>query len=209
MADEFMHARTMTLLELGCPPLPIADGVRMETADATIINSHDLLSVFMTQAFKGQDAKRNEERKERQKLIEDSYYQQLSHSDGSFTAVYTIMAEYTRNYLGTFLLPPFSTRDVRVLPEEYISPALKAEISGYTSALQIVHGEVVTEEKRSVEANLKIILKILLRKEEKSKNQSDSTNGLHPPQVEDDEQSPQTTPDENPNGVYDDTESGK
>ena len=45
-----MQARTMALLEFACPPLPIANGQRIESNEPVIINSHDLLSTFMVQA---------------------------------------------------------------------------------------------------------------------------------------------------------------
>ena len=139
MVDPFMHARTMALLEFACPPLPIADGKRMETEDRAIINSHDLMSAFMAQAFKQSDDRLNQERKRRQTETEAAYYQKLQQSDGSFESIYAIMATYTQDYLGCFLLPPFTTKDVRVLPPDYISPALLNEIRDYCKALQIVY----------------------------------------------------------------------
>ena len=139
MGDPFMHARTMALLEFACPPLPIADGKRMETEDRAIINSHDLMSVFMAQAFKQSDNRLNQERKQRQTEVEAVYYEKLLQSDGSFEAIYPIMAAYTQDYLGCFLLTPFTARDVRVLTPDYISPALLNEIRDYCKALQIVH----------------------------------------------------------------------
>jgi hypothetical protein len=139
MADPFMHARTMALLEFACPPLPIADGKRMETEDRAIINSHDLLSVFMAQAFKQGDDRLNQDRKRRQTEAEAAYYQKLQGSNGSFESIYSIMATYTQDYLGCFLLPPFEARDVRVLPPDHISPALLNEIRDYCKALRIVH----------------------------------------------------------------------
>jgi hypothetical protein len=196
MADEFMHVRAMTLLEFGCPPLPIADGRRMETSEAAIINSHDLLSVFMAQAFKGQDAKRNNTRKERQVSIEEEYYQRLVNSDGTFESVYGSMAEYTRSYLGTFLLPPFSTEDVRILPPDYISPALRADIRDYTSALQVVHGDTTPRDQNSsLQADFKTIHRILSRAEAQSL----------PHQAKDDRQSLEILPDVNPIETLDNT----
>jgi hypothetical protein len=144
--DEFMHARTMMLLEFGCPPLPIADGQRMETGDKAILNSHDLLSVFLAQAFKGQDPRRNAERKERQAHIEAEYRDGLTRSDGSFASLYSLMAGYTQSYLGTYLLPPFSVQDVRVLPPDHISPVMRQSIREYASALRIAHSEENGEE---------------------------------------------------------------
>jgi len=138
MADPFMEIRTMTLLEFGCPPLPIANGRRAETNEPAIINSHDLLSVFMAQAFKQQDDKLNKQRKDKQIEIEDTYYQRLMLCDGSPHAIYSAMSDYTRAYLTTYLIPPHSPNDITVLPREYISPALAKQISSYHDALYMV-----------------------------------------------------------------------
>jgi len=138
MADPFMEVRTMTLLEFGCPPLPIANGRRAETDEPVIINSHDLLSVFMAQAFKQQDPKSNKQRKEQQLKIEDAYYRRLLLCDGTPHAIYDAMSEYTREYLTTFLIPPHSPRDIIMLPKEYISPSLTKEIRSYHDALYTV-----------------------------------------------------------------------
>jgi hypothetical protein len=139
MGDPFMQARTMALLEFACPPLPIADGKRMETDDRVIINSHDLISTFMAQAFKQKDEELNTRRKQRQLEIEDAYYQRLMSSEPSFQSIYNIMTAYTKEYLACFLLPPFTIHDVHVLPPDYISPALLNEIRDYCRALRIVH----------------------------------------------------------------------
>ena len=136
-----MQIRPMLLLEFGCPPLPVADGKRFETDDPTIINSHDLLSVFMIQMYKQQDSAINRNRKEQQEKIAHEYYQQLMGSNGSFESVYSIMATYTREYMATYLLPPFSINDIRILSSDFISPALKSEINDYRKGLRVVHSD--------------------------------------------------------------------
>jgi hypothetical protein len=146
MGDPFMEARAMALLEFGCPPMPIADGRRMENQERTIINSHDLISVFMTQAFKQRDHRLNSERKLKQQGIEDQYYNELMQSDASFDSIYAIMAKYTRDYLGCFLMHPFSVQDVTVLPQDHISPAMLNEIRDYHKALVVVHSPPPTTE---------------------------------------------------------------
>ena len=45
------------------------------------------------------------------------------------------MSEYTRDYLATYQLPPYSVNDVQILPQEHISPALLLEITRYHEAL--------------------------------------------------------------------------
>lgn len=161
-----MEARAMALLEFGCPPLPIADGRRMETNENAVINSHDLLSIFMTQAFKQKDSKFNEERKQKQTEVEEAYYQQLLQSDGSFQSIYAIMATYTREYLGCFLLPPFSVNDVHVLPPDHVSPMLLNEIRDYNSALLTVHNVTGGVSEHSLRAHLKECHRILCHKEQ-------------------------------------------
>lgn len=133
-----MHARAVTLLEFGCPPLPIANGRRMETDEPLAANSHDLLSAFMAHAFKQQDAAFNNERRKKQEAIEDAYYASLNASDGSLPSVYAAMARYTREYMGTYLLPPLCVQDVHVLPPDHISPLMLNEIRSYRDAMHIV-----------------------------------------------------------------------
>jgi hypothetical protein len=170
MGDPFMEARAMALLEFGCPPLPIADGRRMETNENAIINSHDLLSIFMTQAFKQKDANLNEKRKQKQAVIEDAYYQHLLQSDGSFQAIYSTMATYTREYLGCFLLHPFSVNDVRVLPPDHISPMLLNEIRDYSAALLLIHDVTGRQTDHSPQTYLKECHRILCHKEQLAAN---------------------------------------
>jgi len=174
MADPFMEARAMALLEFGCPPLPIADGRRMETNEGTIVNSHDLLSIFMTQAFKQQDAKLNAQRKQRQAEIEEAYYQQLLQSNGSPQSIYSVMATYTRDYLGCYLLHPFTVHDVRVLPPDHISPALLNEIRDYAAALSLVNNVDKNASEHSPQAYLKECHRILCHKEGLAANSLES-----------------------------------
>ena len=134
-----MHARTMALLEFACPPLPIANGQRIESNQPVIINSHDLLSTFMVQAFKQKDDKWNIRRKEAQEEIERNYYTQLEACDANPRSVYKIMSEYTRQYLSTFLLHPFTIQDVHVMPVEFISPVMLDDIYSYHKALRVLH----------------------------------------------------------------------
>ena len=136
-----MHARTMALLEFGCPPMPVANGKRMETDEPAIINSHDLLSVFLAQAFKQQDDKFNETRKEKQKEIQRIYHQDLTSSENVLNSTYFIMAKYTRSYLSTYLLPPFTAEDIHVLPPDCYSPPLMESVKDYTKGLRILHEE--------------------------------------------------------------------
>ena len=133
-----MEIRAMALLEFGCPPLPLSNGTRIETNEPVVINSHDLLAVFMAQAFKQQDLQQNLLRKAHQQEIETNYREDMHNSDASVDSIYQAMTKYTRSYLATYLLPPFSIDDVRVLSMDFISPALLAEMHNYHNALHFL-----------------------------------------------------------------------
>jgi len=122
----------MTLLEFGCPPLPIANGKRAESDEPAVVNSHDLMAAFMLQAFRQQDADLNRSREERQRRAAEAYRRRLLQEEED---PYGAMSEYTRDYLASYLLPPYSVDDVHVLSAEHISPALLAEIRRYHDAL--------------------------------------------------------------------------
>ena len=49
------------------------------------------------------------------------------------------MSEYIRQYLSTFLLPPFTIQDVHVMPVEFISPVMLDDIYSYHKALRVLH----------------------------------------------------------------------
>ncbi len=151
-----MEVRTMALSEFGCPPLPIAGGRRTETDEAVVINSHDLLSAFMAQAFKQQDSEFNRTRKQRQCELEAEYYHRLLTCDDSLDATYRAMGEYTKGYLAAYLRQPYLADDIRVLPCEYISPLLLREINSYHNALHMVlHDTAPDPQERSLEGALR------------------------------------------------------
>lgn len=139
MGDPFMEARAVLLLEFGCPPLPIANGVRAESNQPAIVNSHDLLSTFLAQAYKQNDAQFNARRRKKQEDAEEAYFNRLLASDGTFASIYDAMRQYTKEYLGSYLLEPFHPEDIQVLPPDYISPALQQQIFRYCEAMHLVH----------------------------------------------------------------------
>ena len=136
MADPFMEIRAMALLEFGCPPLPIANGKRAETGEPVVVNSHDLLSAFMAQAFKQQDSELNRLRRAKQYQAESEYYTRLLSCEDTADAIYAVMSDYTRAYLASYLLPPYRASDVVVLESDYVSPMLLAEMNRYCNALR-------------------------------------------------------------------------
>jgi hypothetical protein len=135
MADPFMEIRAMALLEFGCPPLPVANGVRAETGEPVVIISHDLLAAFMAQAFKQQDCDLNRLRRAKQYRVESDYYTSLLSCDDTADAIYATMSTYTQAYLATYLLPPYCARDVVVLNSDHVSPVLLGEINRYCRAV--------------------------------------------------------------------------
>ncbi len=134
-ADAFKQLRSMILLELCCPPLPVM-ATRQETGGQTVTNTHDMLSVFLITAFNRQNEEENRRRKALQVEIERAYQDGLDSCCGNFTQTYAHMAQFITSYLATYLEGTgFSRQDIRVLPPDYISPSLKEEISAYSRAL--------------------------------------------------------------------------
>ena len=154
MADPFMEIRAMALLEFGCPPLPIANGRRAETSEPVPVNSHDLLGVFMAQAFKLQNTKHDQTRKAKQLDAEKTYRRRMLSCDGSVSAIYAIMSDYTRDYLAAYLLPPYSVHDVCILPMESIPHSMLAEIKRYHDALHSI-----AETEAACDFNLEALMK--------------------------------------------------
>ena len=140
MADAFKELRSMILLELCCPPLPMM-AVRKETGEQTVTNTHDVMSVFMLTAFRRLDQEENSRRKVRQ-LILDKAYQDGLESCETFIQTYIHMANFMTEYLATYLLPGsgYVKEDIRILSADYISPHLKEEIRSYCAAMRIIAG---------------------------------------------------------------------
>jgi hypothetical protein len=137
MADAFRELRSMILLELCCPPLPVM-ATRQETGEQTVTNTHDMMSVFMIAAFRRQDSEENNRRRTKQLEIEKEYQDGLEMCK-TFTQTYAHMARFATDYLATYLLPgAFTKQDIRVLSPEYISPCLREEIRSYCRALRTV-----------------------------------------------------------------------
>ena len=148
MVDAFKQLRSMILLELYCPPLPVM-AKRQESGENAITNTHDMLSVFMITAFKRQDADENSRRREKQTQIESDYRKGMDRCK-TFSQAYSHMTQFSTDYLATFLLPGvgFTKDDIEVLQPSYISPRLKEEIFSYCNALQILSadGHTTTEQ---------------------------------------------------------------
>ena len=138
MTDAFKELRSMILLELCCPPLPVM-AIRQESGEQVITNTHDMMSVFILTSFKRQDTAENNRRREEQIRIEQTYQEEL-YQCTTFAQVYAHMSWFASAYLGTYLLQGagFTAQDIRILAPEYISPHLKEEIRAYTSALRML-----------------------------------------------------------------------
>jgi hypothetical protein len=138
MADAFKQLRSMILLELYCPPLPVM-AKRQETDEPIITNTHDMMSVFMITSFKRQDDKENQKRREKQIEIVHEYQAGLEMCTKPVEA-YAHMKKFSSKYLATYLLPDagFTEQDILILPMDQISPNLKNEIRSYCAALRLV-----------------------------------------------------------------------
>ena len=140
MTDAFRELRSMILLELCCPPLPVM-AMREETGEQTVTNTHDMMSVFMIAAFRRQDGNENQKRRVTQTHL-DSAYQAGLECCTTFKQAYALMASFMTEYLATYILPGsgYTKQDIRILPEDYISPHLREQIRSYCNALRIVAG---------------------------------------------------------------------
>lgn len=130
----------MILLELCCPPLPLM-AVRKETGEHTVTNTHDVMSVFMINAFQRQDENENSRRKAQQVILDRAFQDGLESCE-TFIQTYIHMANFMTDYLATYLLPGsgYMKQDIRILSADYISPHLKEEIRSYCAAMRIVAG---------------------------------------------------------------------
>lgn len=130
----------MILLELCCPPLPVM-AIREETGERTVTNTHDMMSVFMIAAFRRQDGKENEKRRATQTQL-DSVYQERLECCTTFKQAYAVMSSFMTEYLATYILPGsgYTKQDIRILPEDYISPHLREQIRSYCVGLRMVSG---------------------------------------------------------------------
>jgi hypothetical protein len=149
MTDAFMELRSMTLLELCCPPLPLM-AVRKETGEQTVTSTHDVMSVFMITAFRRQDEAENKRRQARQTVINAAYQDGLEGCT-TFAQAYAHMAAFMTGYLASYLLPGsgYTEQDIRILPVDYVSPYLKDEILSYCNAMRIVASLETGSELRS------------------------------------------------------------
>jgi hypothetical protein len=136
MVDEFKELRSMILLELCCPPLPMM-ATRQETGESVLTNTHDVMSVFMITAFKRQCMQENSMRRVKQHAANEAYQNGL---DGckTFNQAYAHMSQFAKDYLSTYLIPGagFTEEDIQILSPEHISPHLKEGIRDYCSAMR-------------------------------------------------------------------------
>ena len=138
--DPCMLVRSMMLTEFRCPPLPMR-GQLAENGVETVINSHDLMSTFVAQAFRLSDETKNDKRRQLQEALCDQYLRELASPAMSDEAAYAVMARHTREYMATYLLgTPFSVNDLHVLPSDQITPRIAEEIDHYGRALHIMVG---------------------------------------------------------------------
>lgn len=136
MVDAFKELRSMILLELCCPPLPMM-ATRQETGESVITNTHDVMSVFMITAFKRQNMHENSLRRVKQHTANEVYQKGLN-ACKTFNQTYAHMSQFAEDYLSTYLIPGsgFTKEDIQILSPEHISPHLKEDIQAYCSAIR-------------------------------------------------------------------------
>ena len=136
--DPFSTARSMFLMEFGCPPLPML-AKHHETDTSIVASTHDLLSTFLITTFRRQDQRANQRRRILQSQLEEVYYSKLMRCE-DFNEAYQLMVNYTRGYLSTYLDPagPLSSGDFQILDSDYASPSIVHEIRGYLKGMRIL-----------------------------------------------------------------------
>jgi hypothetical protein len=149
--DPFNEARAVALMHFPCPPLPVIGNMRDDGSNA-ILNSHDMLSVFLITAFKQQNQQLNLERRLKQAKIDEHFRSRLEHhfadnkTPPDFKGLYDDMMQFTRQYLQSYHPQEM---DIRVLSPDYISPSIRRHIVDYFKAQNILNGE--TKEYRNDE----------------------------------------------------------
>jgi len=129
-------ARAMAMVAFPCPPLPVL-GSRMEDGASAVLNSHDVLCTLMATAFKMGDAGVNARREARQRELEMRYREAVAAGMGDFDRVYGAMALFTHEYIQSYVLHDMP---IRVLELDRATPAIRAQIQGYTRARAMMLG---------------------------------------------------------------------
>ena len=132
--------RAMVMVEFPCPPLPVL-GSRMEDGASAVLNSHDVLCTLMATAFKMGDAGVNARREARQRELEMRYREAVAAGTGDFDRVYGAMALFTHEYIQSYVLHDMP---IRVLELDRATPAIRAQIQGYTRARAVLGGAPLT-----------------------------------------------------------------
>ena len=137
-AEYHAYVRSMIMAEFPCPPLPVA-GRKHEDNSGAILNSHDMITVFMITAMQMKDERYNAARRARQEELETAYRQQLARAS-TFEEIYRAMSAFTQDYMQSYMLHGGDTH-VAVLAPEYASVPLRRQILSFTNASAILAGE--------------------------------------------------------------------
>jgi hypothetical protein len=139
--DPFNEARAVALMHFPCPPLPVIGNMKEDGSNA-ILDSHDMLSVFLITAYKQQDAQLNLERRLKQAKADEHFRSRLEHhfadDKPNFKDLYGDMTQFTRQYLQSYHPREM---DICVLSADYISPSIRRHIIDYFKAQNILNGE--------------------------------------------------------------------
>jgi hypothetical protein len=137
-AEYYAYVRSMIMAEFPCPPLPVAGSKHADNSGA-ILNSHDMISVFMITAMQMNNEQFNAARRARQEALETTYRQQLAKAS-TFEDIYRAMSSFTQDYIHSYMLHSGDTH-VAVLPPEHASVPVRRQILSFTNACAILAGE--------------------------------------------------------------------
>jgi hypothetical protein len=128
----------MIMTEFPCPPLPVA-GNRLEDSSHAVLNSHDMISVFMITALQMNNQQFNEVRRGRQEELELAYRAGLAKA-ASYEEMYSCMKTFTQGYIRSYMLHSNNVH-VDVLDLEHAPPSLRHQIASFTNASAMLVGE--------------------------------------------------------------------
>ena len=146
MVDTNHQIRTMVLLTLPYPPLPVI-ATRIETDDhrlhdAEVTTSHTFIAKGLEEAALRNDSATNAERKTRQQTVMREFLHAMA-TDGFFCdseRLYLLYCRFTFNHIATYF-PPGQPIDIRFQPLDYVvrGDRCHAKMAEYLAAQSLFH----------------------------------------------------------------------
>lgn len=124
-SDELREMRTMVLLSLPYPPLPIM-AARLEDGDGRLLDddvttSHTLIAKALNESAARNDAALNQQRMRRQREVLQAFLHAMA-TEGFFCdpeRLYLLYCRYTLEHIATYF-PPGYPLDIRFQPLSYM-----------------------------------------------------------------------------------------